>query len=315
MRTITTATVAVALALAWPAAAPAQAPSLPGPVVATCPALFHVLHDDRIGSLMLAAGRYRITTFGSGPPDCHAASDLLRQFLEDWDGRLPRPWVVDAADRAFVREPSGTTGFAVTVAASGEPDGGGGGRHPASGALCPGLFHVLHEDRIGALELGAGWYTITVLGLGRLSCEQASTLFAEFLEDFGGRLPDGWELDAANGTFFQANSRNVAFRVKEAVPDVPRNAQRGTHPVGGQRCNGTFRVQHNDRIGRLRLRAGRYKLTAYGSVSCTDAASRLAQFLQRPEGRLPSPWRMDTSEASFWRGRGRTNGFRAKAAR
>jgi hypothetical protein len=314
VRTITSVLAVLLVVLALPSAAPAQTAPLPGPVVQTCPALFHVLHDDHIGPLTLPQGRYWITTFGGSAPDCHTASDLLRQFLEDWDGRLPRPWVVDPAAQAFVREPSGTTGFGVRSAPSGTPDSGGGGRHPASGAQCPGLFHVLHDDRIGTIEVEAGWYTITVLGLGRLSCARASTLFSEFLQDFTGRLPGRWTLDAAHGTFFQANNRNVAFRVKEAVADASRNAQRGSHPQqGAQRCPGTFRVQNNDRIGRLRLAAGRYRLTAYGSVTCAQAAQQLARFLQLPQGNLPSPWRMDVSEASFWRGRGRTNGFRAKA--
>jgi hypothetical protein len=296
------------------AAAPAQAQT-PAPVAAVCPALFHVLHDDSVGSLVLPQGRYRITTFGTGAPNCSHASDLLRQFLEDWDGQLKRPWVVNAAIGGFTRG-SGTTGFTVTPAPPGTPDAGGGGRHPATGSDCPGLFQVLHTDFIGAVEVPAGWYRITVLSIGGLSCAQASTLFAQFLQDFDGRLPGGWALDPGTATFMQRNSPNTAFRVEAATPSEPRNDDRGSHPgTGANRCPASFRVQNNDRIGALRLPAGRYRITSYGRVNCTAAASLFTDFLQHPDGRLPRPWRLDADAGAFWRGASQANGFRAKPVR
>jgi hypothetical protein len=301
-------------ALAVAAPAQAQTPT-PGPVAAVCPALFHVLHDDAVGALELAEGRYRITTFGTGAPTCSQASDLLRQFLEDWDGRLPRPWIVDAQLSGFTRGEDATTGFAVAPAAPTDPDAGGGGRHPATGADCPGLFHVLHDDRIGTFVIPAGYYRVTVLGVGRLTCARASTLLAEFLQDFDGVLEDGWELDTTHGAFFQDDTHNSGFRLEPAVPGEPRNDDRGTHPDdGARRCPATFRVRNNDRIGRLRLRAGRYFITTY-RLNCTAAASMFTQFLQRPSGVLPRPWRVDPAEAAFWRGRGTSIGFRVKRAR
>jgi hypothetical protein len=113
VKAIITVGVELTPAPAWPGSAAAQTPALPGPVVETCPALFYVLHDDRIGPLTLAAGPYRITTFGSGPPDCHAASDLLRQFLRLPASNLPAPWSLDVSEASFWRGPGRTNGFRV----------------------------------------------------------------------------------------------------------------------------------------------------------------------------------------------------------
>jgi hypothetical protein len=296
------------------AAQPAQAQT-PGPVSAVCPALFHVLHDDTVGDLALVAGRYRITTFGTGAPTCMQASDLLRQFLEDWDGRLPRPWVTDVQLSGFTRGSDGTTGFALALAAPNVPDSGGGGRHPATGADCPGLFQVLHDDRIGRFVIPAGYYRITVLGVGRLTCARASTLLGRFLQDFDGRLGGGWRLDPVTAAFFQGNTHSTGFRIKPATPDEARNTDRGTHPESGtRRCPATFRVRNDDRVGRLRLPAGSYFITT-SRLNCTAAASMFTEFLQHPDGALPRPWRVDPVLAAFWRGSGTSIGFRVKRTR
>jgi hypothetical protein len=294
------------------AAAPAQAQT-PSPTA--CPALFHVLHPDTVGDLVLAEGRYRITTFGTGRPTCSQASDLLRQFLEDWDGRLQRPWVVDTELNGFTRGADSTTGFSLALVAPDVPDSGGGGRYPATGAACPGFFQVLHDDRIGTFVIPTGYYRITVLGVGRLTCAGASTLLGEFLRDYDGVLQDGWELDPVNATFFRDNTHNSGFRLKPATPDEARNADRGTHPAGGsRRCPATFRVRNNDRIGRLRLRAGSYAITT-SRLNCTAASSMFTQFLDDTDGVLPRPWRVDPDEGAFWRGQGTSIGFRVKRVR
>jgi hypothetical protein len=283
-------------------AAPAQAQA---PV--TCPSTFAVLHDDQIGQLQLAAGNYTITVIDSATLSCAHAADLFRQFLEDFDGRLPRPWTLDVPSATFSR--NATTGFAVAVAAT--PSGGGGGGHHPSGTSCPGYFHVLHDDVIGALELPEGEYRITLLAVGRFTCARASARFADFLADFDGRLPGRWVVDPQTGTF--SRGAHVGFRVKLAVGEPPQADPAGTHPVG-RRCPGSFRVQNDDRIGRLQLPAGRYRFTRLrpSALSCGDAADLLADFLQRPEGDLPSPWVLDVQQATFRRGRTSSVGFRVK---
>jgi hypothetical protein len=60
-----------------------------------------VLHDDRIGALSLPAGDYRLTVADEARLSCAHAADLFRQFLEDFDGRLPAPWRLDVAARSW----------------------------------------------------------------------------------------------------------------------------------------------------------------------------------------------------------------------
>ncbi|HEX2071299.1 MAG TPA: hypothetical protein VHF90_06610 [Thermoleophilaceae bacterium] len=198
---ITTGLVSIA-ALLPAAPAMAQAP-------AVCPATFHVLHDDAIGDLELPAGNYQVTVRGG--LSCPASSEWLARFLEDFDGVLPRPWRLDAAAASFSRGAS-AVGFSVARVAT--PAGGGsGGRHPISGRLCPATFRVLNNDRIGALRLPRGNYTITVLSLHRPTCSRASRLFTRFLDDFTGDLPRPWALDPQTATF-RRGAASFGFRVK-----------------------------------------------------------------------------------------------------
>jgi hypothetical protein len=287
--------------------APAQV-SAQGLVETTCPATFEVLHDDRIGPLALTAGPYTITLLNAGTLSCAEASDLFRQFLEDWDGRLPRPWVLDAATGTF-RRGTTSTGFRVAKASS-PSGGGGGGQH---GALaCPSYFTVLHDDHIGDFDIPEGRYRITLLSAGRISCSQASSLFAKFLQDFDGILPSPWFLDEETGSFIRGG-RNVGFRIKPlSGPPPPPD---GSAP-SGNRCGGTFRVLHNDRIGKLRLPAGPYVITILkgSTLSCQSASQLFRQFLGAVNGVLPSPWVVNVTTATFTRGRGAATGFRVKPA-
>jgi hypothetical protein len=189
------------------AAAPAaaQAP-------AVCPATFHVLHDDRIGKLALPAGNYEVTVRGG--LSCAASTELFARFLQDYDGVLPRPWRLNVRAASFRRGNSGV-GFAVARTAT-PSGGGGGGRHPSHGRRCPGTFRVLHNDRIGALRLPRGRYTIAVLAFDRPTCARASRLFARFLEnDYMGNLPGRWALDPQTATF-RRGAASFGFRVKPA---------------------------------------------------------------------------------------------------
>src|SRR5919199_2571928 len=68
-----------------------------------CPGTFQVLHDDHIGKLSLPEGPYVIDVLDSSRLSCDEASDLFRQFLEDFDGKLARPWVLDVSTRTFQR--------------------------------------------------------------------------------------------------------------------------------------------------------------------------------------------------------------------
>ena len=303
------AALAAAAVLALPSVASAQSGGSP----TVCPATFEVLHDDTVGPLYLPKGNYTVTLLNAGALTCAQASDLFRQFLEDWDGRLPRPWVVNAQTSSFRRGAGGSVGFSVAPAST--PSGGGGGGHYPHGSACPGTFAVLHNDRIGTFAIPKGNYRITLLAIGRITCPRASSWFARFLQDYDGVLPTPWFIDTETGSFMRG-SRNVGFRIKEvAGPARPTGGGSGTHPTGN-RCPATFRVLNNDSIGKLRLRKGPYRVTLLGqSLSCPRASQLFASFLQDFEGTLPRPWVLNAQTATFTRGAGGNAGFRVKPAR
>jgi hypothetical protein len=266
-------------------AAPAQTP-------AACPSTFAVLHDDRIGPLALPQGNYTITILDPSRFSCAAAADRFRQFLQDFDGVLPSPWQLDPATATF----TGPSGQGFSVALASQPSGGGGGSHPATGTLCPATFDVLHNDRIGALRLPAGAYSITLLSIGRLSCAQASARFTAFLQDFDGRLPGGWIVDPETGTFLR--SALVGFRVKPVGPPA------GGPTVPGRRCGGdAFSVDSAHRFPGLRVRPGAYRIWVLRSgLSCNRAAQQLGRLFDFVNGTLPPRWSVTPGTATFRRG-------------
>jgi hypothetical protein len=193
------------LALLVPAAASAQTQPT------ACPGgPFQVLHNDHVGELSLRRGNYTIITGGS--VTCARAARLFSLFLRDYDGRLPRPWTVNAADSAFQRG-TGEDAFAVR-----RTSGGGSrppmGTHPADGTKCGATFLVQNNDRIGRLSLPRGRYNVTLLEGGGLSCPQASRRFAEFLERPAGNLPSPWAMTVSTATFRMGRGSDTGFRVK-----------------------------------------------------------------------------------------------------
>ena len=63
-----------------------------------CPGTFRVLGNDSIGKLRLRRGPYRVTLL-SDRLSCKAASRLFAAFLDDTDGVLARPWVLNVQHR------------------------------------------------------------------------------------------------------------------------------------------------------------------------------------------------------------------------
>src|SRR3954452_11706251 len=59
----------------------------------------------------------------------------------------------------------------------------------ASPTACPS-FSVLGNDKIGPAVLPKGTYSVKVFG--GLPCARASSLFTRFLQDYDGKLPNGW---------------------------------------------------------------------------------------------------------------------------
>ncbi len=193
--------VAGLLATAAVAVAPAAASAAP----AVCPSTFTVLHDDQIGSMAVPAGSYQLTVADPTLLSCTHAADLFRQFLEDFDGKLPFPWKLDATTATF----SAGNGAAFQVLAGGTPNSGP--TYP-KGRVCPATFHVLHNDRIGKLRIPAGQYRVTLAPSRRPTCAAASRLLADFLQRPSGKLPSPWKLNPASATFSRPSGSG--FRIK-----------------------------------------------------------------------------------------------------
>lgn len=161
---------------------------------------------------------------------------------------------------------------------------------PAAVARCKSSFAVLHNDRVGSLSVPKGQYQLTPVGL---NCVAASELFSRFLDDFDGVLPGGWAPDAATNSFVNAVT-GQSFSIGKALPIKP--SSRGV-------CPGTFTVEHNDRIGSLSLRSGRYQITTHG-LSCSFVTSQFAFFLFHDfAGTLPKPWKLNLAARRFSKGK------------
>ncbi len=185
------------------------------------------------------------------------------------------------------------------------------GKASAARVQCPGTFRVLHNDHVGRMSLPAGSYQITILSSGRPSCTAASKLFTRFLEDFDGKLPRGYRISAAKRAFVQ--SPGVGFAVKRNGGGGGGGGGGGRHPKNGRFCPATFRVLHNDHIGKLQLPKGNYWiiLLQKNGLTCARASSLFTKFLAFPGGRLPNPWQVNPQTAKFRRGP-HGNGFRVK---
>jgi hypothetical protein len=185
-----------------------------------CFSKYHVVNPDHIGKLQLPAGIYQIqTNSATDILSCSRAAYLFTEFLNDFDGVLPRPWRMEVAGtgNALFKRGAGQSFSAVFIGpydpAQPVSPTTGGGTH-GTGA-CPGTFSVLHNDRVGALRIPKARYTITTLG-GRLSCKAASALFARFLQSPNGKLRGGWIVLPQTGEFVRGSS-NYGFQIKPAA--------------------------------------------------------------------------------------------------
>lgn len=72
------------------------------------------------------------------------------------------------------------------------------------------------------------------------------------------------------------------------------------------RCASTFRILHNDHIGRLSLPRGNYRITilSSGRPSCAQASALFMRFLEDYDGRLPGGWRVAVASSTFVRAPG-----------
>jgi len=269
-----------------------------------CPT-FRVLHNDRIGKLNLPKGNYSVTVLNGAKLSCAQSSVWFARFLQDWDGVLPKPWVLNVKTATFTRGLGSDTGFRVSKGGSG--GGGGGG---ATRKSCPGYFTVLNNDSIGSFRVPAGRYRLTLLSPDQITCASASNKFGKFLQDFDGVLPKPWVLNPQTATFTRGRNSKVGFNINEFIGPVPTPKPSGR----AVRCPATFSVLNNDRIGALRLPRGPYYVTVGRNLGCPASTVLFRQFLSRPDGNLPQPWKLNASQAQFWKAGSQGVWFRVQKA-
>lgn len=174
-----------------------------------------------------------------------------------------------------------------------------GGAGKAAAATCP-TFQVLHNDRIGAANLPAGSYSVTTDDVG-LSCQEASKLFARFLEDYDGNLPAPWKI-AAQGSGKAAFTRGNQGGFSVARVGGGSSEGGGTNPLIGKLCLNTFTVNSNAPVGPLVFTKGKYLLyqPAGTGITCNRAAVLFTRLLG--QGRdLQFPWKLDSQTATFYK--------------
>jgi hypothetical protein len=181
----------------------------------------------------------------------------------------------------------------------------------ASAATCPS-FKVLHNDRIGAAVLPAGNYTITTAAT--VSCSQGSTLFARFLQDWDGNLPAPWGVRAqARGKATFNRGSAFGFSVARQGGEEEEN---GPSP-SGRLCPRPFTVNIEKTIGPLFFTEGQYLIyqPPRTGITCRRASLLFTRFLGTPGTQLPSPWRMRSQTATFFRPQNPTrSAFRVEPA-
>jgi len=180
-----------------------------------------------------------------------------------------------------------------------------GGASTASAATCPS-FKVLHNDRIGAVSLPAGSYEVKTNAA--LSCQAASQLFARFLQDWDGNLPDGWRAIAEGSG--KASFERKAFAKAGPPESAPAFSVRrtsggegGGNSEVGRLCPGTFTVNAGADVGPLFFAKGPYLLyiPARSAIPCRRASVLFTRFLAQPGGMLPAPWRVESQTATFFK--------------
>ena len=190
---------------------------------------------------------------------------------------------------------------------------GGAASASAQAVACPATFHVLHNDRIGDLSLPQGHYRISTEDI---TCARASHLLTEFLEDYDGKLHKPWRytVDGVGSGTFSGRGVFTVVRLPAGTPPVPGSATQGGGSHGDLLCAGTFTVENDDRIGRLRIPAGEYTITLLGgNLTCATAERYFGIFLERPSGKLPRKWVVLPRLAEFMRFSSH-HGFRIKPA-
>jgi hypothetical protein len=164
---------------------------------------------------------------------------------------------------------------------------------------CPG-FSVLHNDRIGTAVFPAGTYTVN-LEDPSLNCKSSAELFARFLEDWDGVLPQPWKV-AGEGSGKASFIRGSLGGFSVEMTAKAKGEGSGTNPDLGTLCPGTFTVNSTTQIETLRFTKGAFLiyLPQGSAIRCGQASALFQRFLGSG-GKLPSPWKLTNQTATFYK--------------
>jgi hypothetical protein len=188
--------------------------------------------------------------------------------------------------------------IALAIALSARPAGAAPIAAEATKA-CPG-FKVLHNDRIGTAVFPAGTYTVN-LEDPSLNCKSSAELFARFLEDWDGNLPQPWKVAAeASGKASFIRGSLGGFSVELTAKAKAEGS--GTNPDLGTLCPGTFTVNSTTQIETLRFTKGAFLvyIPTGSAIRCGQASALFQRFLGAG-GKLPSPWKLTNQTATFFK--------------
>jgi len=161
-------------------------------------------------------GRSYTLTLQDTSLDCKSSAALFARFLEDYDGVLPKPWVVSnegPGKSSFLRAFSGgtTPGFAVELTAKERRRR----RHqPDPRQTLPGTFTVNSTTVVGPLRFTKGAFLIYQPAGSGITCNRASVLFTRSSAPAVPCPPRG-RCSTKTATFYKpSNPKRSAFRIE-----------------------------------------------------------------------------------------------------
>lgn len=135
-----------------------------------------------------------------------------------------------------------------------------------------------------------------------ISCQEASRLFARFLQDWDGNLPEDWRaLPEGSG---KATFDRKSFGTSPNSFSVSRTSgEGGSNTELGRLCPSAFTVNAGSDVGPLYFAKGQYLLyiPARSGITCRRASVLFTRFLGSPGGMLPDPWQVKTQTATFFK--------------
>lgn len=246
----------------------------------TCPS-FHVLHNDRIGSVKIPEGQYNVTPKGV---TCANSSTLIARFLNDWDGNLPNGWTVTGG--STIKFTKARTSESISMKLAVKPSGGGSN---IQNGVCPGNFTVLHNDSVGRMPLKAGQYRITTKGLYCWFDVEKLAYFLDYTEST--KLPSPWTV--VPSMLKIQRSPNHYFTLKY----LGKSGGGGNSHPGMIRCPNKMKVTTAGLLAGISYPIGSYYVNVKAGTTCAGATSMFLGWLT--DGAVANNWKVNSQTSTF----------------